>query len=212
MIIKHSSKKKIISLIFSTSKTINSSKWNILTMISAPSTYKTTEINGETAASKLSFPVMSANLSKLRYTNYSLYQTEEKQLRHCITRHLSRLKQTYNTYASITSTHTLDFKPILARMYLWQLWRDTGIVNDTMSIIDIDLMLMENPLNGYETVHYPFEQIHFWQFLQALVAVAWFLFMKNPEATAKEEGILGNCFTRFLGEYILQPRLHIRGQ
>lgn len=120
----------------------------------------------ETIVSKASFPLTPADLSKLNYTEFSQYQSEKKQLDHCITMNLYELQQVYNRYATVGSTYALDYKPALVRMFLWQLWRDIGILDSDTSIHAIDLMLNENPDNGYETIHCPFEKIYFWQFLQ----------------------------------------------
>lgn len=148
-------------------KTLSTSRWNLLTMTDSPSQIvKLYDCIPEATISKISFPMTSMDLSKLHYTDFSRYQTEEKQLRHCVMLNLRKLTEIYDRYATIGSTFALDFKPIMVRMYLWQLWRDIGIVDETTSIYEIDLVLNENPHSGYETVHCPFEKIYFWQFLQ----------------------------------------------
>lgn len=120
----------------------------------------------EATVSVLSFPITSINISKLRYTDFSRYQSEQKQLRHYVVVNLRKLTEIYHRYATICSTHAVDFKPVMVRLYLWQLWRDIGIIDDTTSIYELDLILNENPCSGYETFHCPFEKIYFWQFLQ----------------------------------------------
>lgn len=145
------------------SKTLNTSRWNLLTATEAPSQI---EKIGESAISRISFPITSINISKLHYIDFSRYQTEEKQLRHCVTLNLRKLTEIYDKYATICSQNPINFKPVMVRLFLWQLWRDLGIVDEITSIYEIDLMLNENPHSGYETIHCPFEKIYFWQFLQ----------------------------------------------
>lgn len=152
------------SLFSRVNKTIDTSRWNVLPLASFASRFE--KSSPEWINSKISFPDASGASPKIHYVDLPHYQNEEKNLRHCITTNLQQLKQIYDKYATICSMHSLDFKPAMVRMFLWQLWRDLGIVDETTSICDLDLMLNENPSSGYETVHCPFEKIYFWQFLQ----------------------------------------------
>lgn len=158
-----------LQLFCSMNKTITTSKWNVLTLTSSAS-HITKVIIGDSKSewfnSKSHLSNASMDFSKFYTVDSFRYQAEEKYLQHCVVTHLSKLNQIYNKYATICSTYTLDFKPAMVRMFLWQLWRDLGIVNGVTSICDINLMLNENPCSGYETVHCPFEKIYFWQFLQ----------------------------------------------
>lgn len=147
--------------------TLSTSKWNVLTLTSSASHIVKCSKSKmeEKRVSKIRFPTCM-NICQIPYIDFLHYQNEEKHLRYCITKNLGILRQVYDKYASICVTHQLDYKPVLVRMYLWQLWRDLGIVDDTITIYDIDLVLSQNPQSGYQTVHGPFEKIYFWQFLQ----------------------------------------------
>lgn len=216
------------SLFCRVNKTIDTSRWNVPPLASFVSRVEKTphENQPEWINSKISFPDAARDSPKIHYVDLLRYQNEEKNLRHCITTNLQQLKQIYDKYATICSMHSLDFKPAMVRMFLWQLWRDLGIVDETTSICDLDLILNENPASGYETVHCPFEKIYFWQFLQvhkkkryvtikflikALVSMSWFLLLKFQEPICNTGGTLANCFRKFLNQHFLVPRLHVRG-
>lgn len=149
-----------------------------------------------------------ADMMELNYSNYSLYQFEEKQLRHLIIIHLPKLREVFDRYAEIASPVNVGFKAIMIRMFLWQLWRDIGILKEGFSLIELDSILDESPISGFETEHYPFEKIYFWQFLQALIAVSWALHLKNGEKVESREGILASLLANFLNKYILSPITH----
>ncbi|KRT84694.1 hypothetical protein AMK59_2454 [Oryctes borbonicus] len=125
---------------------------------------------------------------------------EEKKLRLSITYHYLLLQAAYNTYAHAYCRKVTSFRAILVRMFLRQLYLDAGVIN-SMSLVDTDLYLLENPDCGVEDHHNPFEKIYFWQFIYSLLSVAWALY-SNKCDDEKPNGILAAVFTKFLREDI----------
>lgn len=154
----------------------------------------------------------NTEISKLENTDIPCYEIEEKQLRHTIIIYLSTLQRVYNKYATITSSFKLNFKPVLIRLFMWQMWRDFGMVEKGYSLIDIDLLLNESPCSGFETVHYPFEKIYFWQFLQSLVTVSQQLYLTKNEEVQVKRGMLAAALEKFINECILPNTQHIGGK
>ncbi|KAI4464904.1 radial spoke head 10 b-related [Holotrichia oblita] len=136
--------------------------------------------------------------------NLNIIKYEEKKLRFCITYNYLLMQTTYLTYAKICAKETIFFRSILVRIFLWQLYLDAGVTN-TVSLIDTDLYLLENPDCGLESEHNPFEKIYFWQFIYSLISVAWALYSNDCE-DQKENGILATVLTKFLTKDI-EPNL-----
>lgn len=134
----------------------------------------------------------------------NIVRYEEKKLRFCITYNYLLMQTAYLTYAKICTTEVLNFRPVLVRIFLWQLYLDAGITN-RMSLIDTDLCLLENPDCGLESEHYPFEKIYFWQFIYSLISVAWALYSNDCE-DQKQNGILSAVLTKLLTKDI-EPNL-----
>lgn len=125
--------------------------------------------------------------------------------------HLCKLKEIYNKYATMASPKTVNFKPILVRLFLWQLWRDIGITSNMFSLVDLDLILDNNPNNSMDSVHDPFEKIYFWQFLLALVAVSWAIHLKSQEPSPGKDGILALIFLNFINQYLIPNTIYTTG-
>lgn len=140
-----------------------------------------------------------------------MFQTEEKQLHQVIIVHLCKLKEIYNKYATMTSPKTVNFKPILVRLFLWQLWRDAGITSNMFSLVHLDLILDHNPNNAMDSVHDPFEKIYFWQFLLSLVAVSWAVHLKTEEPSPGKDGILAQIFSNFINKYLIPNTVYTTG-
>ncbi|CAH2007284.1 unnamed protein product [Acanthoscelides obtectus] len=146
---------------------------------------------------------------------------ETKMLQNMITVYLPQLRALYEKYASITVNEgqTLNFKPVMVRLFLWQLLRDVNI-QKFVSLVDYDNFMYANPCSCYEYgPHYPFEHIFFWQFLQCLVVAAWQYYLNRchpagismgdmlPPGSAVDElgtGFVSQIFKRFL-EYVISP-------
>ncbi|KAK4879208.1 hypothetical protein RN001_007354 [Aquatica leii] len=128
---------------------------------------------------------------------------EKKNLKDAITTHLPLLYKLYNKYASIATRQKIKFKPILIRYFLWQFVRDLKFFGTNNSLIDLDLIMFENPNSGLEFAHEPFEKIYFWQFLQILVCLTWKFHSANTVTDeCKTFGILSTLLNNFLTEMV----------
>ncbi|KAF5269136.1 hypothetical protein FQR65_LT02436 [Abscondita terminalis] len=130
-------------------------------------------------------------------------EIEKVNLRDTITSHLPKLYKLYEKYATITTRKKVEFKPILIRYFFWQFIRDVNFFGSKCSLIDIDLIINENPSTGLEFIHFPFEKIYFWQFLQVLLSIAWKF--HSPTCVTDEcktYGVLSTIFSHFLNEII----------
>nr|CAH7752110.1 unnamed protein product [Callosobruchus chinensis] len=162
--------------------------------------------------------------------DYSIEKYREtKQLQNMITVYLPQLRRVYEKYAAITvnEERTLNFKPVMVRMFLWQFLRDINI-HRSISLVDYDNFMYANPCSCYEYgPHYPFEHIYFWQFLQCLIAAAWKYYLPgnmnpgdisvadvmSPEAAVSElgRGLVSKLFKRFLQHEVIPNSGTIKG-
>nr|XP_022902209.1 radial spoke head 10 homolog B-like [Onthophagus taurus] len=132
----------------------------------------------------------------------SILLGEEEKLRNVIISNNLVLKHIYYQYAFIATKEMPKFRPVLIRLFFWQLLYDINITTRGMSLIDVDLCVMENPDCGLETEHDPFERIYFWQFLQSLVAIAWKLYGDVFDVD-QVEGTLSKILRKFLYDDLL---------
>lgn len=153
----------------------------------------------------------NCDMPKVTHIEIPCYQTEEKQLQCAVISNLSRLRQIYEKYATLTSSRSLNFNPVLIRLFMWQMWRDFGVVEKGFSLIDIDLLLNESPSIGFENVHYPFEKIYFWQFLHALVIISQQLYVNENHTLEAGNGVLGTALDKFVKECMLPNHFHRGG-
>lgn len=124
---------------------------------------------------------------------------EEKCFRHIILQNLKYLRRLYEQYALIgTFEAKIPFKPIMVRMFLWQLYRNCDIPNKGLSLVKTDKLLFEIPEAGLETLHHPFEKIYFSQFLYSLLSIAWELYGTYNFLQGKSATSLASIFKKFL--------------
>lgn len=128
---------------------------------------------------------------------HNLLQKEEHLLKKFITINLPKLRRIYNYYAKLGDPET-KAKPVLVRLFLWQLIRDIQLYY-TVSLVEADLYLAKNPWSCTESDHNPFEEIYFWQFLQYLVGCSW-LFHQKAECklNVSSPGVVTQILKRFL--------------
>ncbi|VEN39634.1 unnamed protein product, partial [Callosobruchus maculatus] len=170
------------------------------------------------------------NMNRKLTNDYPVEKYKEtKLLQNMITVYLPQLRRVYERYATITvkGEHTLNFKPVMVRLFLWQLLRDINIQR-FISLVDYDNFMYANPCSCYEYgPHYPFEHIYFWQFLQCLVAAAWKYYLSRsmnpgdvsmadvvaPEAAVIElgTGLISKVFKRFLQHVVIPNSGSIKG-
>lgn len=125
-----------------------------------------------------------------------LLKNEERFLRNAITMNLTKLKEIYMLYAKLANNDTKT-KPVLVRLFLWQLLRDIQIYHST-SLVEADLYFSSNPWSCAESDHNPFEEIYFWQFLQYLVGCSWLYHKYNVCKRTAVQGLLAQIFRSFL--------------
>ncbi|KAF5304455.1 hypothetical protein FQA39_LY09651 [Lamprigera yunnana] len=130
-------------------------------------------------------------------------EVEKKHVRDALIYELPKLYKLYNKYATITSYQKVAFTPILIRYFFWQMIRDLNFLGTKYTLVDIDMIILENPNCGLEFDHHPFERIYFWQFLQILMTLAWKL--HSPcivVEDCKTYGALATIFHNFLAEAV----------
>ncbi|KAF2880053.1 hypothetical protein ILUMI_26122 [Ignelater luminosus] len=174
------------------------SKWNILTHTNDLSKSKMLQ-NSKNNVTQSNSEVESRIAS---YQQIQI-QVEEKHLRNTIIAHLPNLRKIYHKYATIASPYLISFRPVLIRLFLWQMLRDLNILDRKYSLIDMDMILMDNPGCGLETDHNPFDKIYFWQYLQILLMLTWVLHSPSDVTEeCKQFGILSTLFVKFLTETV----------
>ncbi|CAG9764573.1 unnamed protein product [Ceutorhynchus assimilis] len=135
------------------------------------------------------------------------YPPSSIELKNLIINYLPQLRNIYKMYATlcVDETSNLSFEPVLIRLFLWQLYRDIGVTNSGgLSIVDIDEMLMKNPNSCLQTLNNPWEPIYFWQFLQAIVGVAYLLFTtENLMEFTPSSGFMYHRIRDFLDKKLL---------
>ncbi|CAG9825250.1 unnamed protein product [Phaedon cochleariae] len=133
-----------------------------------------------------------------------LKDAEAFYLKNQIIINLTRLTQIYNLYASFTKRTTLSFKPVLIRLFLWQLMRDIHLAQEGVSLIESDLILSKNLASCVETDHFPFETIYLYQFVQSLVGCSWLMYLaeKLTCSVIFGNGFVAHIFKEFLEEYV----------
>lgn len=149
-----------------------------------------------------------SNFNTLQLNDIPCHETEEKQLRFVVINYLQRLREIYEKYASLTSSRSLNFRPVLIRLFMWQMWRDFGVMEKGYSLTDIDILLNKSPIMGFENVHYPFEKIYFWQFLHALVIIAQQFYVNENHTFDVKTGILASALMKFINECMLVNSIH----
>ncbi|KAB0790854.1 hypothetical protein PPYR_14941 [Photinus pyralis] len=143
--------------------------------------------------------------SQTLISNFQSHQSEveRREMQNAILANLPKLYRVYNKYATIATNHTTDFKPTLIRYFLWQMLRDFDYITSDYSLVEIDLILLQNPNSGLKWCHDPFEEVFFWQFLQLLVCLAWkFHAAETVTGDCKNDGVLATIFARFLTDVV----------
>lgn len=54
-----------------------------------------------------------------------------------------------------------------------------------------------------ESYHYPFERIHFWQFLHCMIEISWVFHVEQQVSTENIPGILGAALNELINSDIL---------
>lgn len=134
--------------------------------------------------------------------NPYLIEKEEQMLRNFIIWNLRKLEEIYTLYSKFTNPKTKT-KPVLVRLFLWQLLRDIEYTVSGVSLVESDLYFANNPNSCVESLHSPFEEIYFWQFLQYLVGCSWLFYQKKCDTSqCTLPGIVVNVFKTFLEQVI----------
>ncbi|XP_053606636.1 radial spoke head 10 homolog B-like isoform X2 [Plodia interpunctella] len=141
-----------------------------------------------------------------------LIEFEEESLRKALRCYETELKRIYYTYATICNTEEINFKPILIRLYLWQLYFDCNIHEKGLTLVDIDMMFFENPEWLARSPHNPFEKIYFWQFIHSLLTVANRLYAQKQLPGPKPDTILASGFRKFMEKDVLVGAGRCRGR
>lgn len=150
--------------------------------------------------------------SKTKISHMTIEDTctlEEKWLHNTITLHLPRLRFIYDDYASVACLENLPFRPIMVRMFLWQLLRDCHIPQKGLSLSEADVLFAQNWDAGIEKLHDPFEKIYFWQFLHILITLAWVFY--EEEVKTQGTNILAGVLTKFLENDLFPNARHYQG-
>ncbi|XP_032510661.2 radial spoke head 10 homolog B-like isoform X1 [Danaus plexippus] len=150
------------------------------------------ELNGDSFADLIDFEISSL------YKSLRCYETD--------------LKNIYYKYATICNTEEINFKPILIRLYLWQLYYDCNLHDKGLTLVDIDRLFHENPEWLSRKPHNPFEKIYFWQFQHSLISVASKLYAKRHLPGKKPDTMLASAFRLFMEKDILPGAGRKRGR
>ncbi|XP_024943988.1 uncharacterized protein LOC107270912 isoform X3 [Cephus cinctus] len=122
----------------------------------------------------------------------------------CFTQYVTQLRVIYKRYSEIFCDNTSKSSLSMTRLCLWQFWRDCGIHNKGMSLVEIDEHLALNKSILIHETYYPFERIEFWQFLHALLEVSWHLYTKPGNIESRNtQGRVASGFKKFLKNDIL---------
>ncbi|XP_023288533.1 radial spoke head 10 homolog B-like [Orussus abietinus] len=110
------------------------------------------------------------------------HQYEERWLYNYLTANMSSLREIYQTYAEAFSSAPPKCDLCMSRLALWQLWRDCGIHDKGISLVQIDCYIAFNKSTFVEEKHNPFEKLEIWQFIHALLEVAWHIYTKYMDS------------------------------
>nr|CAI5841353.1 unnamed protein product [Callosobruchus analis] len=127
---------------------------------------------------------------------------ETKLLQNMITVYLPQLRHLYEKYAAITVNeehrHTLNFKPVMVRLFLWQLLRDIDMQR-FISLVDYDNFMYANPCSCYEFAAWKYYLSSSMNSGDISVTD-----MVPPETAVKElgTGLISKLFKRFLQHVI----------
>ncbi|XP_063237640.1 radial spoke head 10 homolog B-like [Bacillus rossius redtenbacheri] len=135
-------------------------------------------------------PVDFSRGDELKIDCETLLQTEERKIHQVLLLAMPQLRKLYEKYATAACQEKPHFKPVMARIMLWQLYRDIGIQHRNLSIADIDKELANNPSILLQDTHNPFETIMFWQFVHCLLSLAWTLYSQENELNTLSSGFL----------------------
>ncbi|XP_076235725.1 uncharacterized protein LOC143180079 [Calliopsis andreniformis] len=129
----------------------------------------------------------------------SKWESEERSTYDCIIKHMPRLRQIYNDYAKLFTQFPPTCILAMSRLCLWQLWRDCNINRKGLSLVEIDTYIAKNASTLVEDPHNPFEKIEIWQFLHALLEIAWHLYTKyNDMEIGNSNEILASGLLKLL--------------
>ncbi|XP_075992419.1 uncharacterized protein LOC142987498 [Anticarsia gemmatalis] len=128
---------------------------------------------------------------------------EESSLRKSLRCYETDLENIYYRYATICNNMEVYFKPVMIRLFLWQLYYDCNIHEKGMTLFDIDILYYQNREWLARSPHDPFEKIYFWQFIHSLITVASKLYAKRHLPGARPDTILASAFRKFMEEDVL---------
>lgn len=136
---------------------------------------------------------------------------EESSLRKSLRCYETDLANIYYKYATICNTREIRFKPVLIRLFLWQLYYDCNVHERGLTLVEIDNIFHRNPEWLARTPHNPFEKVYFWQFLHSLISVASKLYAKRDMPVTKPDTILASAFRAFMELDVLPGSSRQRG-
>lgn len=113
------------------------------------------------------------------------------------------LKRIYYKYSTVLNTKGIKFRPVLIRLYLWQMYYDCNVHKKGLTLVEIDNIFSQNPKALARSPHNPFEPIFFWQFLYSILSVANRLYTKKQLPGPKPDTILARAFRTFMDKDIL---------
>lgn len=134
----------------------------------------------------------------------NIIEFEELSLQKCIEHYRVNLVNAYYIYANLLChKENIVEKPILIRMFLWQLYYDCNVHEKLLTLVEIDKMFQQNADWLSKNPHDPFEKIFFWQFLHSLITVARRLYAKRYLPSEKPDTILTKAFSVFMDKDLL---------
>lgn len=139
----------------------------------------------------------------------SIIEFEEVSLRKALECYRKTIINIYNTYATICNKEDISFRPVLIRLFMWQLYYDCNVIQKGLTFVEIDKMYHGNPQWLSRSAHDPFEKIFIWQFVHSLITVAKRLYAQKYLPSTKPDTILGKAFRMFMDTDVL-PNIGMR--
>lgn len=139
-------------------------------------------------------------------TEEAINEFEETKLRGALLTNYSKILTLYDYYAKLAIPAGIEVNRSmrLIRMFLWQMYRDIGLVEMGYSLIELDSVAAEHPDSGIEDEHCPFENIYLWQFIQTLLCVSFHVCTHFKLVNIRKGiGLVALIFSRFLSELCL---------
>lgn len=156
--------------------------------------------------------------NKTGYSQYNMQgfmNFEEHSLKKALECYATPLRNIYYSYATICNKEEIGFKPILIRLYLWQLYFDVNIHEKGLTLVQIDNIFAANPDWLALSPHNPFERIYFWQFVHSLISVACTLYCETILPVKQHNSrtaIVSAAFRKFMDNDLLPLSLSRKGE